>query len=161
MDSKRIYLFLIPAAIFFAIIAGLFLGTSGSKEASKVIPLESVSSSSDNPAEMPSGNAVRVIEPQANHSVVEYNHGVFTPAMIILKNETGCFVEIKNASDEEVIPRVGPYAAGKESGFLYGTIGPRQSGSIDPRYGTLNDLPFYNKNNPAAVFKVHLDPTCL
>ena len=161
MDSKRIYSFLITAVIFFAIIGGLFLATSGSKKANTATPSESLAPSSDNAIETPSGNAVKVIEPPANHSVVEYNHGAFTPAMITLKNETGCFVEIKNASDEEVIPRVGPYVAGKESGFLYGKIGPRQSESIDPRYGTLNDLTFYNKNNPAAFFKIHLDPTCL
>lgn len=105
---------------------------------------------------------IKVIEDNnSSRSTVRYEHGTFTPIEIVIKSETGCFVQIENASNESVIPRVGPYVHGKEKGFLYPSVAPGGSGLIDPRYGHINQFSFYNKNKPNAVFIVHIDPTCL
>ena len=158
-------MFLWVAIIFFAVIAALFYFTKeikiqerGLTESGFPMPL---ASASESPTQAPpQNNAVRVQEDNGNHSAVRYEHGSFTPAEITVKTETGCFIEINNASDQELIPRLGPYDPKQEKGFLYSPIAAHKNGLIDPRYGSVSQFSFYNKNNPSATFIVHIDPTC-
>ena len=108
----------------------------------------------------PQKNPVKVMEDQGTHSTVRYMLG-FSPREVTVKNETGCFVDIQNDGDAVLVPRLGTYDPKKEQGFLYPAILAHKSSLIDPRYGTVPRLIFYDKNNPAADFSVHIDPTCL
>ena len=110
---------------------------------------------------IPKRNQVNIQEDKGNNTFVRYEKGLFIPHEITIKNETGCFVEIRNAGDTNVIPRLGPYDPKKERGFLYPAISPRTKSLIDPRYGTDISESFYDKDNPAASFIIHIDPTCL
>ncbi len=159
---------ILPIVIFFALVALLFYFTSGrTQKDQKTNPQYSAiptPASDREPLATPapaSNGGVKIIEDQGGHVQVRYRERVFSPASVTVKNDNGCFVEIQNASDEIVIPRLGPYTSGKEIGFLYPAIAPRSSALIDPRYGTIHRFSFYNKNNPAAVFSVSIDPTCL
>ena len=110
---------------------------------------------------IPKHNSIKVQEDNGGHAVIQYGKGLFTPHEITIKNEIGCFIEIQNADDTDVIPRLGPYNPKKETGFLYPNIPPHTKSLIDPRYGASSSEFFYNKNNPTADFIVHIDPTCL
>jgi len=144
------------AIIFFAIVALLFYVTENKKyEAPKEnpTPISPSQSSSEHPT--------RVEEDQGNHTSVRYDQGQFSPPEITIKTENGCFVEIQNASNKNLIPRLGPYNPDKEQGFLYPAIAPGKTSLIDPRYGARITFSFYDKNNPGGSFIVHIDPTCL
>jgi len=157
-------IFLVAVFIFFAIIIVLFYVTSGKRieERGIIQDMSPLPSSSEMPLQAPTqNNTVKVKEDDGIHAAVRYEHGLFNPRNITITNETGCFVEIQNVSDQDVIPRLGPYIEGKEKGFLYPSIAPDKSSLIDPRYGTITQFFFYNKNNPSAVFTVFIDPTCL
>lgn len=159
-------MFIWVAIIFFAVIAALFYFTRGirieerglTQSASPLSPASSLESPAETPVRH---NGVKVQEDNGNHSIVRYERASFAPAEITVKNETGCFVEIDNASNEEVIPRLGPYDPKQEKGFLYSPIAAHKNGLIDPRYGTIAQFSFYNKNSVRATFIVHIDPTCL
>ena len=110
---------------------------------------------------IPKRNQVNIQEDKGNNTFVRYEKGLFTPRNITIKNETGCFFEIQNTGDMDVIPRLGPYDPANEKGFLYPRISPHTKSLIDPRYGTDTSESFYDKNNPTADFIVHIDPTCL
>lgn len=153
--------------IFFALVAALFYFTGGKKIQNKTIENQADISPSSSPLEQPikyipqNGNPMKVKEKQENVTSVRYGNGIFTPSEVTIKNENGCFVEIQNAGDANIIPRLGPYDSQKEQGFLYPSIEPTKTSLIDPRYGTMTTALFYDKNNPTAVFIVHIDPTCL
>ncbi len=154
-------MFLWVVVIFFAVIAVLFYLTKGIKIQERGLAQSVSPLPSESPVQPPvQYNAVKVQEDNGNHSTVQYEHGSFTPAEITVKNETGCFVEIDNASDQEVIPRLGPYDSKQEKGFLYSSIAAHKNGLIDPRYGNVTQFSFYNKNNSRATFTAHIDPTC-
>ena len=153
--------------IFFALIGILFYYTSrrvfeNQEFAQDQIPSQSPSSSLL-PTPLPSkpaSNAVHVIEDTGEHSTTHYQNKIFIPHTIRITRETGCFVAIENKSNEDVIPRLGPYDAKNERGFLYSPIHPATTGLIDPRYATFAVLSFYNKNRPEASFVVDIDPSC-
>ncbi|MDP3778999.1 MAG: hypothetical protein Q8R30_03100 [bacterium] len=153
--------------IFFALIAALFYFTGSKRLQNDTIENQVKLSPSLSPSEQPvqyipqNGSPVQVKEDQENPISVRYANGTFTPSEVTIKNETGCFVEIQNAGDQNIIPRLGPYDPQKEQGFLYPSIAPGNTSLIDPRYGTGAAFSFYDKNNPAASFIVHIDPTCL
>ena len=109
---------------------------------------------------IPKGNQVNVQEDKGNNTFVRYEKGLFIPREITIKNETGCFFEIQNTGNTDIIPRLGPYDPQKEKGFLYPAVSPHTKSLIDPRYGTDTSESFYDKNNPTADFIVHIDPTC-
>ena len=154
------------AVIFFALVAVLFLVTGNKKpqENTQRTPTPSPSeSSSDIPVEFTpqNGSPMKIKENTGNNTAVRYEHGMFTPHEVTITNKTGCFVEIQNAGDQNIVPRLGPYDPKKEQGFLYPSIPPTKASLIDPRYGTMATASFYDKNNPAASFIVHIDATCL
>ena len=153
---------LLTVIIFFALIAVLFYVTSGKRIEERGLVQEGISPSpSVLPLQTPmQKNAVQVQEDSGIHSSMRYEHGSFSPVSIAIANETGCFVEIQNASDEDVVVRLGPYDPQQERGFLYPPIAPHENSLIDPRYGTITQFSFYNKNNPSAIFAVSIDPTC-
>ncbi len=150
--------------VFFACVAILFYFTNerqikDGQTMQSILP--SPSTSQEPPKVVPQHNSVNVIEDNGNHSTVHYEHGLFTPHEVTIKNETGCFIAIQNADNTTIIPRLGPYDAKKEQGFLYPPILPHKDSLIDPRYGKSSQFLFYNRNNPHADFIVHIDPTCL
>ncbi len=154
------------AVIFFALVAVLFLVTGNKKHQENTQSTPSLSpseSSSDIPIEFipQNGSPMKIKENTGNNTAVRYEHGMFTPHEVTITNETGCFVEIQNAGDQNIIPRLGPYDPQKEKGFLYPSIAPGKTSLIDPRYGTGILFSFYEKSNPTADFIVHIDPTCL
>ena len=152
------------AIIFFTLVAALFYFTSKQRMENGIAvqngsPVPNVS---EEPAQTaPQNNAVNVKEDIGNHTTVRYEKGSFTPREVTIAAETGCFVEIQNESENNLTPRVGPYDPKKERGFLYPPIPPHGKSLIDPRYGTIASISFYGKENPAAQFSVHMDPTCL
>lgn len=99
-----------------------------------------------------------------NLPMIRYdNKGVFLPSEVIMKQgEYGveCFLNIVNESDHVLLLRLGPYDAGKEKGFPYEPILPRESGTIDPRYGGIPDPIFYNAAHPNETVRVHVDQSC-
>lgn len=151
--------------IFFSLVALLFLLTRGQRieEHRQVYePSPSSSPSSIEPAhEDQPGPAMHVQQDASNHTSVRYANGSFTPPEIMITTETGCFVEIQNKSNRNLVPRLGPYDSHKEQGFLYPPVAPGTHSLIDPRYGTVTTFSFYDKNNSGATFIVHIDPTCL
>lgn len=148
--------------IFFVCIIILFFLTSGKKIEEKGLVQDISPSPSIIPAYTPEeNNAVHMQEDNGVHATVRYEHGSFNPTHSTVTNETGCFVEIQNASDQSLVVRLGPYDPKQEKGFLYPSIAPHENSLIDPRYGTITQFSFYNKNNPSATFAVSIDPTCL
>lgn len=148
--------------IFFVCIIILFYVTSGKKIEEKGLVQDISPSPSIIPPYTPEeNNAVHVQEDNGIHATVRYEHGLFNPTHITVTNETGCFVEIQNASDQSLVVRLGPYNLKQEKGFLYPSIAPHENSLIDPRYGAITQFSFYNKNNPSATFAVSIDPTCL
>lgn len=155
-------IFLATVFIFFTIIIVLFYVTGGKRIEERGLVQNISPSPSVVPSQAPmQNNTVEVGEDKGIHAAVRYEHGVFNPKNITITNEIGCFVEIQNTSDQNVIPRLGPYTPQEEKGFLYPSIATHENSLIDPRYGTITQLSFYNKNNPSAVFTVSIDPTCL
>lgn len=153
---------LLAVIIFFALVIALFYVTSGKKIEERGLVQNTPPPPSVTPAYTPiQYNAVNVQEDNDIHTTVRYEYGSFSPTMITVANETGCFVEIQNASDQNIAVRLGPYDPKQEKGFLYPPIAPGKNSLIDPRYGTMKEFSFYNKNNPSAVFDVSIDPTCL
>lgn len=166
VEKKYIFFAII---LFFALVAILFYVTTEKRIEDRGLVENEPSSSlspSPNPSQVPlekpiQNNAVQVQEDNGVHSTVRYERGLFSPLEITVTNETGCFVEIKNMSDTDVVPRLGPYNPNQEKGFLYPPIVPHESSLIDPRYGEGMQFSFYNKNNSDAQFIAHIDPTCL
>ena len=153
---------MVAIVTFCILIAVLFYATSSKKIEERGL-VENVLPS---PSFLPSqtsvpNNAVQVQEDNLAHATVRYEQGSFSPADITVTHETGCFVEVQNMSDADVVVRVGPYDAKQEKGFLYPPIAPHNSALIDPRHGVITQFSFYNKNNPDAQFKARIDPTCL
>ena len=151
--------------IFFASVAALFYATrTRQKEDGNmvqvILPSPSPSISEQPAQKAPQKNSVKVMEDQGAHSTVRYMQG-FSPREVTVKSETGCFVDIQNDGDMVLVPRLGPYDPKKEQGFLYPAIPAHKNSLIDPRYGTVPRLVFYDKNNPAEDFSVYIDPTCL
>ena len=151
------------AVIFFTLVAALFYFTSrqGIENGSAVQSGSPVPSVSEEPQTAPPNNAVNVKEDTGNHTTVRYEKESFTPRDVTIANETGCFIEIQNESENNLTPRLGPYDPKKERGFSYPPIPPHGKSLIDPRYGAIVNLSFYGKENPGAQFNVHVDPTCL
>lgn len=148
--------------IFFLCIIILFYITSGKKIEERGFVQHIQASPSIIPPYTPEeNNAVHVQEDNGIHAVIRYEHTSFNPKNITVTNEMGCFVEIQNASYQNIAVRLGPYDPKKEKGFLYPLIAPGKSSLIDPRYGAITQFSFYNKNNPSATFSVSIDPTCL
>lgn len=159
--SEKNLIFL-TVIIFFAIVIALFYVTSGKKIEERGLVQNTLPPPSATPAPTSiQNNAVNIQEDNGIHTTVRYEYGSFNPTMITVANETGCFVEIQNASDQHIAVRLGPYDPKQEKGFLYPSIAPGKNSLIDPRYGTIKEFLFYNKHNPSAVFTVFLDPTCL
>ena len=149
--------------IFFACVGLLFYATRARQMPDREMVQEASPwprTSEEATQTPPRSNAVKVMEDNGIHSTVRYAHG-FSPAEITIKNETGCFVDIQNDGDTVLVPRLGPYDPKKEQGFLYPAIPAHKNSLIDPRYGTMPRLVFYDKNNPTAELSVHIDPTCL
>ena len=63
---------------------------------------------------IPKSNQIKIQEDKGNNTFVRYEKGLFIPGEITIKNETGCFVEIQNVGNTDVIPRLGPYHPQKE-----------------------------------------------
>lgn len=149
-------------AIFFALIALLFILTSATRSEDNNMVNTASESRLPSPVynDQP-GPAMRVEDDQGNHTTVRYMNGSFTPRDVTVSGDPDCFIEIKNESDTTLTPRLGPYDPSKESGFLYTAIDPHASAVIDPRYGAIATLSFYNKHNPSAIFTVHLGLACL
>ncbi len=162
--EKNIIFFAI--ILFFTLVVILFYVTMGKKIEERGLVQNASPSPSSIPFQTPwatpaQNNTVKREENNDIHAIVRYEQGLFNPADITVTNETDCVVEIQNTSDQDVIPRLGPYDPKQEKGFLYPAIAPRQTSLIDPRYGIATQFSFYNKNNPSAVFTVSIDPTCL
>lgn len=161
------HVFLWAVIIFFILVIVLFYITKERRHEYKKFAQPIVSGSSlplpsSQPSQQPFlNNAVRVEEDSGIHTAVRYEDKLFIPKNITIANESGCFVEIQNKSDEIVIPRLGPYDSKEEKGFLYSSIAAHARSLIDPRYGVATQVSFYNKNNLSAIFIVHIDPTCL
>ena len=165
--SSRKNIFYVVAIIFFILVGILFYVTNeknngNNKEIKREIWVTESPTPSEIPVQIiPKSNQVNVQEDKGNNTFVRYEKGLFIPHEITIKNETGCFFEIQNTGNMNVIPRLGPYDPQKEKGFLYPAVSPHTKSLIDPRYGTDASESFYDKNNPTADFIVHIDPTCL
>ena len=162
-EQKYIYFAII---LFFALIAILFYATRGKRIEERGLvqhqsPLPVLSPSQVPTPEPMQNNTVHVQDDDGMNTIVRYDQGHFIPTKITIANETGCFVGIQNASDTDVLVRLGPYNPKQEKGFLYPSIAPHETSLIDPRYGVVTQFSFYNKNNPSAIFTVFIDPTCL
>lgn len=152
--------------LFFALVAILFYVTSEKRIEERGLVQDVSPSPFLTPFQTPpstpiQNNAVKIEENNNTHAIVRYEQGSFNPKDITVTNETNCVVNIQNMSNQDVIPRLGPYDPKQEKGFLYPAIAPRQTSLIDPRYGVITQFSFYNKNNPSAVFNVSIDSTCL
>ncbi len=152
--------------IFFACLAVLFYVTKGGNQEQSGLTEDQSLQPSDSPSaeffppEFQGGSA-KVIDDAGDHTRTRYDGVRFNPSEVTIQTETGCFVEVENAGSGDLSMRLGPYDARKQQGFPYLPIASGASGRIDPRYGTGKEFLFYAKENIAAVFIVHIDPTCL